>query len=63
MLSSKIVGIQLANPTRIASNIVTGVGFLALESFCAKVDGVAGLTTASIVWLVAAIGMSIGYNA
>ncbi|MDX2138763.1 MAG: MgtC/SapB family protein [Chloroflexota bacterium] len=61
MLSSSIGG-DAADPTRIASNIVTGVGFLGAGVILRNGGRVAGLTTASIIWLVAAIGMGIGYK-
>ena len=50
------------DPTRIASYIVAGIGFLGAGSiFMARnEDRVRGLTTAASVWLVAAIGMACG---
>jgi putative Mg2+ transporter-C (MgtC) family protein len=62
MLSSRIGGDAANDPTRIASNIVTGVGFLGAGVILRDGGRIAGLTTASIIWLVAAIGMSIGYK-
>ena len=53
--------IQL-DPTRIASYIVAGIGFLGAGSIfmSRNKDEVRGLTTAASVWLVAAIGMACG---
>jgi putative Mg2+ transporter-C (MgtC) family protein len=50
------------DPTRIASYIVAGIGFLGAGSiFMARnQERVKGLTTAASVWLVAAIGMACG---
>lgn len=48
------------DPTRIASNIVSGVGFLGAGVILRNGGRVIGLTTAAAVWLVAAIGMGIG---
>ena len=48
------------DPTRIASQIVTGVGFLGAGALLIQRDRVIGLTTAATIWLVAAIGMAVG---
>ena len=48
------------NPTRIAANIVTGIGFLGAGTIMREKGKVAGLTTAATIWLAAAIGMAIG---
>lgn len=51
------------SPSRIASNILTGVGFIGAGLILKETDGtVRGLTTASGIWMAAAIGMAIGYN-
>lgn len=49
-----------ADPTRIASNIVVGVGFLGAGVILRKGGHVLGLTTAATIWLVAALGVGIG---
>ncbi len=46
--------------TRIASNIVVGVGFLGAGVILRDGGRVTGLTTASAIWLTAAVGMGIG---
>jgi putative Mg2+ transporter-C (MgtC) family protein len=46
--------------TRIAANIVTGIGFLGAGAIVREGGRVAGLTTASTIWLSAALGMGIG---
>jgi putative Mg2+ transporter-C (MgtC) family protein len=46
--------------TRIAANIVTGIGFLGAVVILREGGRVVGLTTAATIWLVAAIGMGIG---
>src|SRR5258705_4169346 len=55
-----LVSILLTNGTtdRIASNIVTGIGFLGAGVIFKSEKGVNGLTTAASVWAVAAIGMA-----
>jgi putative Mg2+ transporter-C (MgtC) family protein len=48
--------------TRIAAQIVTGVGFLGAGAVIQDRGGVHGLTTAATIWLVAAIGMACGFG-
>lgn len=48
------------NPDRIASNIVTGIGFLGAGVIFRGDNRVNGITTAATIWAVAAIGMGIG---
>lgn len=46
--------------TRIAAQIVTGVGFLGAGAIIQDRGGVHGMTTAATIWLVASIGMACG---
>jgi putative Mg2+ transporter-C (MgtC) family protein len=48
------------DPTRIAAQIVTGVGFLGAGAILHQGTLVRGLTTAASLWIVAAIGMATG---
>ena len=48
------------DPTRIAAQIVTGIGFLGAGAIIRQGLTVRGLTTAATLWLVAAIGMASG---
>jgi putative Mg2+ transporter-C (MgtC) family protein len=48
------------DPTRIAAQIVTGVGFLGAGAIIVRGISVRGLTTAATLWSVAAIGMAAG---
>lgn len=48
------------NPDRIASNIVTGIGFLGAGVIFKGDNRVNGITTAATIWAVAAVGMAIG---
>lgn len=52
-----------ADPGRIAAQIVTGVGFLGAGTIIQARGQVTGLTTAATLWIVAAIGMAIGFGA
>lgn len=45
---------------RIAGQVVTGIGFLGAGAIIRGRGGVHGLTTAASIWVVAAIGMTIG---
>lgn len=48
------------SPDRIASNIVTGIGFLGAGVIFKEDNRVKGLTTAASIWVTAAIGMGVG---
>ncbi|MEA5257679.1 MgtC/SapB family protein [Arcicella aquatica] len=58
ILSEKM-GIN-ASPDRIAANVVTGIGFLGAGVIFKMDDRVKGLTTATIIWVTASLGMAIG---
>jgi len=49
-----------ADPGRIAAQVVTGIGFLGAGSIIQSRGRVTGLTSAAMIWVVAAVGMSIG---
>lgn len=49
-----------ASRTRIAANIVTGIGFLGAGAIVREHGRIGGLTTAATIWLSAALGMGIG---
>jgi putative Mg2+ transporter-C (MgtC) family protein len=58
---SQIIGAP-GNPDRIASNIVTGIGFVG-AGVIFKGDStskVSGITTAAMIWVTAALGVTIG---
>ncbi len=48
------------DPSRIAAQVVTGVGFLGAGTIILRRQVVRGLTTAASVWTVAAVGLAIG---
>jgi len=50
------------DPTRIAAQIVTGVGFIGGGVIFKTSDRVEGITTAAMIWLTAALGMACGFN-
>ena len=53
-------GLANVDPTRIAANVVTGIGFLGAGTIIRSSKHVRGLTTASSLWVVAALGLSVG---
>ncbi|MDP8940818.1 MAG: MgtC/SapB family protein [Actinomycetota bacterium] len=50
----------VVDPTRIAAQIVTGIGFLGAGAIIRQGIDVRGLTTAASLWATAAIGMAVG---
>lgn len=53
-------GYAPVDPTRIAAQIVTGIGFLGAGTILLQRHTVRGLTTAAAIWVIAAIGMACG---
>jgi putative Mg2+ transporter-C (MgtC) family protein len=51
-------GRVVLDPSRVAAQIVTGIGFIGAGLIFVREDRVQGLTTAATVWLVTAIGMA-----
>jgi putative Mg2+ transporter-C (MgtC) family protein len=58
---SDVAGANVAvDPSRVAAQIVTGIGFIGGGLIFVRGDAVRGLTTAAIVWMTTAIGMACG---
>ena len=53
-------GRVVLDPSRIAAQIVSGIGFIGGGLIFVRKDIVRGLTTAATVWLTAAVGMACG---
>lgn len=53
-------GFESADQSRVAAQIVTGVGFLGAGTILRSGVTVSGLTTAATIWATAAIGMAVG---
>lgn len=51
-------GRVVLDPSRVAAQIVTGIGFIGAGLILVRGDRIQGLTTAASVWLVTAIGMA-----
>ena len=54
------LGLKNGDPGRIAAQVVTGIGFLGAGAIIQMKGNVRGLTTAAGIWMIAAIGMSVG---
>ncbi|MFH1878146.1 MAG: MgtC/SapB family protein [Candidatus Omnitrophota bacterium] len=65
MITSVLVAVKYgiagsADPTRIAAQVVTGIGFLGAGAIIRYGASIRGLTTAASIWAVSAIGLSVG---
>jgi putative Mg2+ transporter-C (MgtC) family protein len=56
------LGNHNTDPTRVAAQVVTGVGFLGAGAILRQGTNVHGLTTAASIWVVAAVGMAVGFG-
>ncbi|MFQ5414306.1 MAG: MgtC/SapB family protein [Phycisphaerae bacterium] len=61
IVSQMIAGPNVDN-TRIAAQVVTGVGFLGAGAIIRDAKGVFGLTTAATIWAVASVGVAVGFG-
>lgn len=50
----------MADPNRVAAQVVSGVGFLGAGAIMQSRGSIRGMTTAATIWVVAAIGFTIG---
>lgn len=50
------------DPTRMAAQIITGIGFLGAGLIIMQDNKLSGLTTASGLWVAAGIGMAVGFG-
>jgi len=50
----------ILDPSRVAAQVVSGVGFLGAGSIILRNEVVKGLTTAASLWAVAAVGLAVG---
>lgn len=60
LVSSHVDGVQ--DPTRIAAQVVTGVGFLGAGVILREQGRIAGLTTAATIWSTASVGLGVAYG-
>ncbi len=55
-----VAGRVVLDPSRVAAQVVSGIGFIGGGLIFLRRDAVRGLTTAAVVWLTAAVGMACG---
>lgn len=53
-------GTRLGDPSRLAAQIVTGIGFIGAGTIMQARGTITGLTSAATIWVVAAIGITVG---
>jgi len=63
LISQTSAGQPYGDVTRIAAQIVTGIGFLGAGAILHERGSVLGLTSAATIWAVAAVGMAVGSGA
>src|SRR5438552_15009551 len=59
-ISTKVSELLGGDPTRIAAQIISGIGFLGAGAVLHSHGFVLGLTTAATIWVVAGVGMALG---
>ena len=57
-----VEGIEHGDPSRVAAQVVTGIGFLGAGAIFRSSMGVSGLTTAALMWVTAALGLAVAYG-
>lgn len=62
LIASKYVGFGGFDASRMASQIIVGIGFLGAGSIMLQGSRISGLTTASGFWVTAGIGMTAGFG-
>jgi putative Mg2+ transporter-C (MgtC) family protein len=55
-----VAGRVVLGPSRVAAQIVSGIGFIGASLIFVRRDSVRGLTTAAVVWISAAVGAACG---
>jgi putative Mg2+ transporter-C (MgtC) family protein len=63
LMSIELAESASADPSRIAAQIVTGIGFLGAGAIMRTDAGIQGLTTAATIWVNAAVGVAAGGGA
>lgn len=59
-ISLSMMGPNAPDPTRVAAQVVTGVGFIGAGTILHARGAIVGLTSAATIWVVAAIGVALG---
>jgi putative Mg2+ transporter-C (MgtC) family protein len=64
IISGEMISLSgAADPGRIASGVVTGIGFIGAGCILQAGGGVKGITTAASIWITSAIGIAAGLGA
>jgi putative Mg2+ transporter-C (MgtC) family protein len=59
VITTRFLGVP-SDPSRIASQVVTGIGFIGAGTIIQSRGSITGLTSAAVTWTVAGIGLCIG---
>jgi putative Mg2+ transporter-C (MgtC) family protein len=59
-LGTSFGGERIGDPGRIAAQVVTGIGFIGAGTIMQSRGTITGLTSAATIWMVAAIGLTVG---
>lgn len=59
-LPQAFYGTYSSDPTRVAGQVVTGIGFLGAGAIIQSKGAIKGMTTAASIWMVSALGLAIG---
>ncbi len=60
MLGTSLGNVRFGDPGRIAAQVVTGIGFIGAGTIMQSRGAITGLTSAATIWMVAAIGLTVG---
>jgi len=56
------IAVGTADPGRVLAQVITGIGFLGAGVMMTREGIVFGVTSAAVIWILAAIGVSIGFQ-
>lgn len=59
-IPQEYLGLKNGDPSRIAAQVVSGIGFLGAGAIIQMKGSVTGLTTAAGIWVTACVGLSVG---
>jgi putative Mg2+ transporter-C (MgtC) family protein len=59
----RIYGAGVVDPSRVAAQVVTGIGFLGAGAIIREKASIRGLTTAACLWVASAVGVACGLGA
>jgi putative Mg2+ transporter-C (MgtC) family protein len=62
ILSVNISALRNTDPTRLAAQVISGIGFLGAGAILRYGFNIKGLTTATSLWSMAVVGLAIGYG-